>query len=130
MPTRKQEVAGQQPRRRPLRPASTGTRNDDYGRETATTYGNGRETSITDRGTRSIKVAERWREHQATGEKARCRKKLKATEGSHERQVRIRGENHTDRATVACNRDDVIKLQPQSHHRSHSQVSKPIDSID
>ena len=64
-----------------------GTRNthDEYGREPRP---RGRATSTTGRGAGSIEVAEREPKNQDTGEKTKCRKKLKATEGSHEHQER------------------------------------------
>ena len=70
------------------------TRNDDYGRATATMDGNGRDASTTDRGTGALELRRGRASIRTRESRPGAGKKFKVTEGSHERQVRIRAKLH------------------------------------
>ena len=67
------------------------------------------------------------------GRRGQCREKVQGHRGEPRASGENQGRNYRIRAARACNRDDVIKLQPrshlQSHPRSHCPLSKPLSPL-
>ena len=110
--------------RRDPRPPERGTTNTaGKPRPRTGTAGKHRSRTV---GTRSIEVAERGREHQDTGREGQVQEDAHGNRGEPRASGENQERNYTNRAARACNRDDVIKLQPQSHLQSHPRSHVPL----
>ena len=106
--------------------AGTQTGNHDY-RRTDTAADGKPGTRIGNNGP-GIKneVKESEHEHGGRRQEEHGRDTHRGSEENHGAEERIKGEDYTNSAAIACNRDDVIKLHPQSHTGSHFPFSKPL----